>query len=339
MRDMIVYGNTRADLGRVQPGGTFFLNGLWDCSVEGPIYMDKPIHVIGNGGMKMRGYSGVEQFGDGSRIKNNHPTAEEAIYFDIPQENQAQGLRVSRIGIMHAAKASSAIRLRNAPAACLEHIYVDCRYGHGGLFYDEGCFFMEARHVVIRDFSGVGVNIAGNGNGYSFYDCTIASKRQNYNIPNTAQSAVHCINSGLQIIGGYYEAQNDDYSGVGIRLFYDVIRRPACTGDALIYWPYTENGDIAIQIDASQGHHWDKASIIRPHWSLRQHKKFTRGVEVVRGMNIVIDSPQIADWDEVDSNAIVFRENASNCLFTDKIRNLSGCYTDLGVDNRIESNA
>lgn len=327
----IVYGNTRAELEKVQPGGTFFLAGQWDCSVEGPMYIPYPIHITGDGGMKIRGYSGMSQFGDGSRIKNDHATAQEAIFIDTPKTNESQGLRIEKIGIRHAGKTSDAIRLRNAPGSCLEHIYVDNRYGRGGLFYDEGCFFMEARHVIIRDFDRIGVNIAGNGNGYSFYDCTVAARRRSYEVANTAEAAIHCINSGLQVIGGYYEAQNDARTGVGIRLFYDHAKRPACEGDALIYGPYTENGDIAIQVDATEGYKWDKARIISPHFGLRRHREFTRGVEVVRGSNICVEHIQLTEWAEAGPDVIVFRENASNCTFVG-----DGQYcTDYGTGNRV----
>lgn len=327
----IIYGNTRADLQKVQPGGTFFLTGQWDCSAEGPIYVTQPIHITGDGGMKIRGYSGMEQFGDSSRIKNDHQTAEEAIFFDIPKESQPQGLRISNIGIRHAAKERNAIRIRHAPGTCTEHIYVDSRYGRGGLFYDEGCFFMEARHMIIRDFTGIGVDIAGNGNGYSFYDCTVASPRRKYELENTANAAIHCINSGLQVIGGYYDAQNDARTGVGIRLFYDHFKRPACSGDALIYWPYTENGDIAIQVDATPGYQWDKARIVSPHFGLRQHREFTRGVEVVRGSNISVENLQISDWSEAGADVVVFRENATKCTFIGDPRYC----TDSGIGNRV----
>lgn len=327
----IVYGNTRADLAKVKPGGTFLLAGQWDCSVEGPIYVDKPIHIVGDGGMKIRGYSGMDQFGDGSCIKNDHTTAEEAIFFDIPKENQSQGLRISNVGIRHASKTRSAIRIRHAPGTCVEHIYVDSRYGYGGLFYDEGCFFMEARHVIVRDFTGIGINIAGNGNGYSFYDCTVASPRRKYDLENTANAAVHCINSGLQIIGGYYDAQNDARTGVGIRLFYDHFKRPACSGDALIYWPYTENGDIGIQIDATNGFQWNKARIVSPHFGLRRHREFTRGVEVVRGKNIRVENLQLTDWSEAGNDVVVFREDSEHCLF---FGDAAYC-SDYGANNRV----
>lgn len=328
---MIIYGNTRADLEKVQPGGTFFLTGQWDCSVEGPLYVTHPIHITGDGGMKIRGVPGMGQFGDGSRIKNDHSTAEEAIFFDIPKESESQGLRIENIGIRHAGKTSDAIRLRHAPGSCLEHIYIDNRYGQGGLFYDEGCFFMEARHVIIRDFDRIGVNITGNGNGYSFYDCTVAARRRTYEVANTADAAIHCINSGLQVIGGYYEAQNDDRTGVGIRLFYDYTKRPACEGDALIYGPYTENGDIAIQVDATDGRQWNKARIVSPHFSLRKHREFTRGVEVVRGSNIRIEHIQVTEWAEAGADTIVFREDASDCAYIGEIAHV----TDYGQRNRV----
>lgn len=334
---MIIHGNSRSDLDKVPPGGTFCIDGVWNCSKEGPIYISKPIHICGDGGMKIGGTPGNARFGSGSFINNSHESAEEAIYFDIPHEIETQGICVSGLSIRHAAKNHYAVRTRSMPASILSDMHIDCRYGLGGLFYDEFSFFMTARNVVIKDFTGIGVNIVGNGNDFTFYNCDIGSRRKP-NAENTATAGIHCVNSGLNIHHGCIEAQNDDYSGVGVRLFYDRILRPASGGNALIFGMYTENGDIAIQIDATDGYQWDKANILYPHWTIQQQHKLTRGVDVIRGKNIYIESPQVYDWSQADDKMVVFREGATNCLLSDKTHDLTGKYTDMGERNRILSN-
>lgn len=332
---MIIHGNTRLALQKVQPGGTFHIDGMWDCSKEGPIYITKPIHICGDGGMKIGGTPGNARFGDGSLIDNSNELAEEAIYFDIPHGIETQGIRVSGLSIRHSAKNHYAVRTRSMPAAILSDMHIDCRYGYGGLFYDEFSFFMTARNVVIKDFTGIGANIVGNGNDFTFYNCDIGSRRKP-NAENTAIAGIHCVNSGLNIYHGCIESQNDDYSGVGVRLFYDKTLRPASGGNALIFGMYSENGDTAIQIDATEGYHWNKANILYPHWTIQQQHKLKRGVEVIRGKNIYIESPQVYDWDQADSKMVVFGKDAMNCLLSHKTFDLGGKYTDDGVNNRIE---
>lgn len=333
---MIVYGNTRADLEKVQPGGTFFLEGVWNCAKEGPLCIDKPIHLRGDGGMKMYTQPGDQCWGSGSLIDNRHTSAEEAIYYDIPNEFISQGVTISGFSIKHTAPAHYAIRMRNTPAATLERIYIDSEFGLGGLFYDEYCFFMKARDLIIRDFSGIGVNIAGNGNDYTFHNCDVSSRRRSYKA-NTAQAAVHCINSGLNIHHGSWEVENDNYSGVGVRLFYDRSIRPASGGNAVLLGVYAEKCDIAVQIDATAGYSWKGTQILYPHWALNGNsvRRFTRGVEVIRGKNIYIESPQIYDWSQSDAGTVVFREGATDCLLSDKTHDFTGRYTDNGVRNRI----
>lgn len=331
---MIIYGHTQESLNSVPVGGTFYLDAPWNCAKEGPMHITRAINITGGGGIRANGAGWTERYGP-SVVMNHHAGAENAMFFDLSREDESHGISITNLSFYHTSRTHHAIRMRHTPQALLDHLYIDSAWGRGGLFYDEYCFFMTARNVVIRDFTGEGVRIVGNGNDYTFDTCTISSRRRSGQ-DNTAECGIHCVNSGLVVRGGAVSTQNDLQNGVGIRLMYDRTLRPMSGGSALLQGVYAENTDIAVQIDATPGHQWDGAHIIYPHWAMQRHRGFTRGVDVVRGKNIYIESPQLYDWTQATSDMVVLHEDSNNCLVRDATHNISGFVTDSGVGNRVE---
>lgn len=306
----------------VPTGGTFYLNGVWDCRREGGISLIRPINIQGAGWSYLN--RGRLQ---GAYFINEAASGPETLIDINCSSNQALGVKFSNFGLINLK--GYGISQRRTPNTTHRDLFFDCQGGKGAVSFGEGLFFTTVENVIVQNFAHRGYDIQGTGNDYTFRNCDIRSKHPN------CESGIYCVNSGLTVYQGQIEAVNNLGTGAGIYLFRDNERRGK---NALLFGVYCENSDYAIKIGGNLP--WESAKILYPHWSLwaDNYNKRVRvkcGVLVENASNISIDSPQIYDWSH-SGYICEMSTNSSNCSIKIGRLNFNHKILDFGSNNTIE---
>lgn len=305
----------------VPDGGTFYLNGVWDCRDHGGIVLTRPINIKGAGWSFLN--RGRLQ---GAYFLNEAASGPETVIEIDCSANQAMGVKLSNFGMVNLK--GYGIVQRRTPNTVHRDLFFDCRGGRGAVQFGEGVFFTVADNVIVQNFSHRGYDISGTGNDYTFRNCDIRSKHP------TCEAGIYCVNSGLTVYQGQIEAVNDTGTGAGIYLFRDEAKRGR---NALLFGVYAENSDCAVRIGGN--YPWLGAQIIAPHWSLMLNEDGSRrrvgcGLAVENGEHIHLERPQVYNWDN-RCRVADLREGAADCSVVLGRPGQSGKIRNLGRRNRV----
>jgi hypothetical protein len=209
------YSDGQAALADVPDGGRFRIAaGDYNLDEEGPLHVDRPVHVIGAGPHWSR--MTLQADGDrdinykGTRIFHNDAVDAPGIAFQGTESSQIQGVTLQGFKYFHGETNAPAIRFQHTINSVTKGISVYSREADVGVEYGDATYFARMLRTNVGGRPDISIHVTGGGYSHEFYSCWAAT-----GAPDGV--AFQTENHRSIVLGGEYASLGDN--GTAIRFF------------------------------------------------------------------------------------------------------------------------